>query len=66
MKIRLMGTKQECEIMAEFFRQNLVTDRAYSVSGLYPNRGNTNMYRLYVDIDVTPAVIDKTKIKGKK
>lgn len=52
MKVRVMGTKAECEQAKRFYEafgrgENVVY---YSVSGLYPNRGSNNQYRVYVEI----------------
>ncbi len=66
MKIRLMGTKRECEIMADFFRRNLQNHNSYSVSGLYPNRGNTDMFRVYVEFNMPVDTPDFLLLKGGK
>ena len=53
MKIRIMGTSEECELAQGFYRE-LSKDPAVkssSVSNLYPNRGSTNQYRVYVEIE---------------
>lgn len=52
MKIRIMGTKDECLIAKEYYRALLQnkTVKSVSVSDLYPNR-NSNLYRLYIDIE---------------
>ena len=64
MKIRIMGTKAECEAMAQFFADNLSEEAGYSISGLYPNKGNTNLYRIYVDVAVAPSSIGKKRLTG--
>lgn len=52
MKIRVMGTREECEQAQHFYTQLSKGDNVISssVSGLYPNRGSTNQYRVYVEI----------------
>ena len=60
MKIRVMGTREECEQAQCFYRQlakgeNIVSS---SVSGLYPNRGSTNQYRVYVEIVCKSEKVD--------
>lgn len=52
MKIRIMGTKDECLIAMEYYRSlfDNKSVRAVSISDLYPNR-NSNLYRLYIDIE---------------
>ncbi len=52
MKIRVMGTREECEQAQRFYDrigkgENILHS---SVSGLYPNRGSNNQYRVYVEI----------------
>ena len=42
-------------MMSQFFSENLSGDAGYSVSGLYPNRGNTNLYRVYIELTVAPS-----------
>lgn len=49
MKIRVTGTKEECEALQEYFLKNLSSVTDYSVSRLYPNR-NSNLFRIYVDV----------------
>ena len=52
MKIRVMGTREECEQAQRFYTQLSKGDNVISssVSGLYPNRGSTNQYRVYIEI----------------
>lgn len=64
MKVRLMGTKRECEIMQDFFRKNLQNSNGYSVSRLYPNMGSTDMCRLYVEFQLSPEQTNFLKLKG--
>ncbi len=53
MQIRLMGSKQECEILKNCFEEALKKQQGgYSISDLYPNRGNTNMCRVYINLNV--------------
>ena len=52
MKIRVMGTKAECEQAQRFYETFGKGENVNycSVSGLYPNRGSVNQYRVYVEI----------------
>lgn len=52
MKIRIMGTKDECEQVARFFLSQRGKDNVSSVevSSLYPNRAPSNLFRLYVEV----------------
>ncbi len=53
MQIRLMGSKQECEILKNCFEEALKKQQGgYSISDLYPNRGDTNMCRVYINLNV--------------
>ncbi len=62
MKIRIMATENECQIIKKTLQQRLKekTDLEYSISNLYPNT-NSNLYRLYIELqgaDV-PTELDK-------
>lgn len=52
MKIRIMGTREECEQARRYYSQFLNSDMVSycSISNLYPNRNSINQYRLYVDV----------------
>lgn len=53
MKIRIWGTSEECAAAQRFYKE-LGRDpyvKSCSVSRLYPNRGSTNQYRVYVEIE---------------
>ncbi len=54
MKIRVMGTKEECILAQEYYKEfvnNNACVKYYSISELYANRGNSNLYRVYIDIN---------------
>ncbi len=72
MKIRVMGTKEECELAQEYYKefvQNNDCVQSYSISDLYANRGNSNLYRVYIDINYTiiskPAVGSNGRLRIK-
>lgn len=48
-KIRLMGTREECEIMAAALKFML---SVRSISAFYPNRGQSIEGRVYVEVDL--------------
>ena len=52
MKIRIMGTQEECEQARRYYSQFLNSDIVShcSISRLYPNRNSVNQYRMYIDI----------------
>ena len=53
MKIRIWGTSEECAQARSFYNE-LGKDPAVkfcTVSRAYPNRGSTNQYRVYVEIE---------------
>ncbi len=60
MKIRVMGTREECEQARRFYehlgRGNNILHS--TVSGLYPNRGSNNQFRVYVEIVCKSEKID--------
>ena len=66
MQIRLMGIKKECEILKDCFKTALSRlDSGYSISDLYPNRGATNMHRVYINLDlkiIEPLKRDKKTV----
>lgn len=47
-----MGTREECEQAQRFYDRLCKSDNVLysSVSGLYPNRGSNNQYRVYIEI----------------
>lgn len=52
MKIRVMGTREECEQARRYYSQFLNSDMVShcSISRLYENRNSLNQYRIYIDI----------------
>ena len=53
MKIRVMGTKEECLVAMGYYK-NLEKDsnvKFVQVSELYPNRGSSTLFRIYIDIE---------------
>lgn len=68
MKIRIMGTKDECLRAGEYYR-GLEQDenvKSVCVSGLYQNRGSSTVFRVYIDVEYNAIVIPQRQIKGKK
>lgn len=56
MKIRVMGTKEECILAQEYYKEfvkNNACVKYYSISELYANRGSSNLFRVYIDITYT-------------
>lgn len=54
MKVRFMGVNDELEMVSNFF-EAIKQDpriRKLTVSTPYPNRGNSNESRVYVDIEL--------------
>ena len=52
MKIRIMGTREECE-QARLYYSQFLNNKAVSscsVSRLYSNRNSTNQYRIYIEV----------------
>ena len=52
MKIRIMGTKSECEYAQKFYANLKTSDivESISISTLYPNRGRNTIFRVYAEI----------------
>ncbi len=53
MKLRVMGTKDECALARNYYRA-LEKDpnvKSVSVSGDYPNRGSSTLFRVYIEIE---------------
>ena len=66
MKIRIIGTSEECESARKYYevqakRPNV---KSVNVSRMYPCRDSHSLFRLYVDIDYF-TVTEETKIGGK-
>lgn len=66
MKIRIMGTKDECELARKYYRE-LEKDtnvKSVVVSDLYANRGSSTVFRVYVDIEYRDVVLAQNLIRG--
>ncbi len=52
MKIRVMGTADECRVAQAYYRALERQDNVkyVSVSELYPNRGSNTLFRVYIDV----------------
>jgi len=52
MKIRITGTKEECQAAAEIYTAMMGNPniKSLEISSLYPNRAPSNLYRIYIDI----------------
>lgn len=58
MKIRIMGTRDEAEEATRYFSQFLGRG-VISVSAPYANRGNSVLYRIYIETDTAPFRISQ-------
>lgn len=66
MKIRVMGTKDECELARKYYRE-LEKDanvKKVVVSDPYANRGSSTVFRVYVDIEYRDVVLAQNLIQG--
>lgn len=52
MKLRVMGTKDECKLAQEYYRTLEKQDNVkyVEVSDLYANRGSRKLFRVYIEI----------------
>lgn len=62
MKLRIMGTKAECEAMVRVIRQNVPNEYIKSISAFYPNRRETfsnegRVYCEFADIGQIPGLV---------
>ena len=60
MKIRIMGTRSEFEV-AQGYYSALEKDanvKRVTVSGLYPNRGSTTEFRVYVEVEYYSDILE--------
>lgn len=66
MRIRVMGTEEECRQAQRYYRQFGRGDQVEycSVSELYPNRGSKNMYRVYIEISTKQDYCDVMNSKS--
>lgn len=53
MKIRVIGTAEECGTAQRYYKslRNHATTKSVSVSRFYPCRGSADQYRVYVEIE---------------
>ena len=58
MKIRILGTSEECATAQRFYKELSKDDsvKFCTVSRPYPNRGSTNQYRVYVEIEYKDGI----------
>lgn len=73
MKIRVMGTRSECEV-AQGYYSALEKDsnvKFVVVSELYPCRGSTTLFRVYIEVEYYSDILETASarvpmpIKGK-
>ncbi len=70
MKIRVMGTKPECQKASDYYNSLRKQEnvKCVSVSNFYPNRGSDEIFRVYIDIEyyetAEPAAGQNKRIKG--
>lgn len=60
MKIRITGTRDECDVAAAYYRK-LETDpnvRWLQVSKPYANRGSTTLFRIYVEVEYESIILE--------
>lgn len=60
MKIRVMGTKDECLAATGYYRE-LEKDsnvKFVQVSDLYPNRGSSTLFRVYIEVEYYCTIIE--------
>ena len=60
MKIRIMGTLDECHVATAYYR-NLEKDpnvKCVQVSNPYANRGSSTVYRVYVEIEYHSIILE--------
>ena len=60
MKIRIMGTLDECYVATAYYR-NLEKDpnvKCVQVSNPYTNRGGSTVYRVYVEIEYHSIILE--------
>ncbi len=53
MKIRVIGTKEECEVAKRYYnglREHSQT-KSVSVSKFYPCRGSAELFRVYIEVE---------------
>ena len=60
MKIRVMGTLDECNVATAYYRE-LEKDsnvKYVQVSSPYVNRGSSTLYRIYVEIEYHSIILE--------
>lgn len=73
MKIRVMGTENECCVARAYYEalEQEPNVKFVQVSRLYPNRGSQKLFRLYVEVeykdepDENGAPLNKTRVLRK-
>ena len=60
MKIRVMGTENECRVARTYY-ENLEREpnvKFVQVSKLYPNRGSNTLVRVYVEVEYKSEALE--------
>ena len=60
MKIRVMGTENECRVARTYY-ENLEREpnvKFVQVSKLYPNRGSNTLFRVYVEVEYKSEALE--------
>jgi len=62
MKLRIMGTKEECAAMVQLIRQTVPKEYIKSISAFYPNRRQTfsnegRIYCEFADLAQVPGLV---------
>lgn len=66
MKIRIMGTLDECHVATAYYR-NLEKDpnvKCVQVSNQYANRGSSTVYRVYVEIEYHSIILETATVRA--
>jgi len=66
-KIRIMGTSDECALAQDLFRkleQDTQNVKSVQISSPYPNRGSNTVFRVYIDIDYRERALEPYRLKG--
>lgn len=66
MKIWVMGTKAECEAARAFYASLEPRLKSLTISRLYPNRGSSTVFRLYIDMEHYPDQEGTIYLQGKE
>lgn len=68
MKLRVMGTVEECRLAQAYYTalEQQENVKFVQVSELYPNRGSTTIFRVYIEVEYRSECEELRRLNGSR